>query len=324
MKSKNNIKNIKNIIVSSSIASNLKVSKLKMLLKHVLVNTKIHIFYLGHAYTTKFVVRGIINVGVIILLQVLISGYSSSHAVYASEKEGTAQIEDDSKHSTTWSPLLLYLFFTTVLIIGAYFYNSSIHGIGVDTPDVLSDNQGLNPAIPPLIQPQGLPMINTTVTPSTPSTPSTLSTPLEVSTLGSPDQSTATALAPLTQPLLPSSVDIINDFNRIASSTVGSQLELAKECENWIKINCPVSCWPTRERMYQDFNGSPIGSLTSEMKIHLNDETRNDFHIQLFRIAVASQTVILQRSLTLDPNAFCAVFLNSLSKMYNLTELGYT
>ena len=313
-----------NKIASYSITSHLRVSRITKLLKQLLVNTKLHIFYLGHAYTTKFVIRGIINVGVIIFLQVLIFGYFSSHAVYASEKEGTEQIENDSKHSTTWSPFLLYLFFTTVLIIGAYLSNSSIHGIGVDTPDVLSDSQGLNPAVSPLIQPQGLPIINTTVTPSTPSTPSTLSTPLEVSTLGNPDQSTVTVLAPSTQSLLPSSVDIINDFNRIASSTVGSQLKLAMECENWIKTNCPVNCWPTLERMDEDFNKSPIGSLSSEMKSYMNDETRNHFQIQLFRVSVASQTLVLQKALTHDPNAFCATFINSLSNMYNLTELGYT
>lgn len=105
---------IKNKIASYSITSHLKVSRITKLLKQLLVNTKLHIFYLGHAYTTKFVIRGIINVGVIIFLQVLIFGYLSSHAVYAkinkvlSKSKMTLSIPPLGHHSFYISSLLQF------------------------------------------------------------------------------------------------------------------------------------------------------------------------------------------------------------------------
>lgn len=109
----------------------------------------------------------------------------------------------------------------------------------------------------------------------------------------SPGQSTVTVLAPSIQPVLPSPLDIINDFNRIVSSTVGSSsLDLAKECENWIKTKCLVSFWSARERMDQDFNESGIDNLSSTMKDFMTNvpgDEKRDFSIQLFRVAVATQ-----------------------------------
>lgn len=94
----------------------------------------------------------------------------------------------------------------------------------------------------------------------------------------SPGQSTVTVLAPSIQPVLPSPLDIINDFNRIVSSTVGS--------------SSLVSFWSARERMDQDFNESGIGNLSSTMKDFMTNvpgDEKRDFSIQLFRVAVATQ-----------------------------------